>query len=68
MAPIADKFPTIRNKGLYQIQSVDLETFLERRGTEVVLRPRKKASDNQKVSCLYWIAVLLSISTLKFVI
>jgi len=46
----ADKFPIIRDKGRYRIQSVDFETFLERRGADILLRPLKKTSTNQEVS------------------
>jgi hypothetical protein len=45
-----DKFATIRDMGRYRIQSVDFETFLERRGVTVVLRPLKTTSENQEVS------------------
>lgn len=54
-----DQYPTIRDKGIYQIQNIDLGTFLERRDTGVVLRPSKKTSDNQKVSNLGHIALFL---------
>jgi hypothetical protein len=43
-----DKFATIRDMGRYRIQSVDFETFLERRGVTVVLRPLKTTSENQE--------------------
>jgi len=45
---MADKYASIRDKGRYRIQSVDMETFLERRNTDVVLRPRKKGNANQE--------------------
>lgn len=45
---VTDKFASIRNKGRYRIQSVDFETYLERRGETLVLRPLKITSENQE--------------------
>jgi hypothetical protein len=54
-----DKFPTIRDRARYRIQSVDFGTFLERRGVTVILRPLKTTSDNQEVSNLRRIVVFI---------